>query len=106
LIQVKSGGVKRGDVATLLGDVGNQKAVGGILITLDPPTPAMKKEAVEAGRYACALWKKKDYPRIQILTIEGLLNGTERPNTPPLEDPFAKAPKADSAEQIGLPTVS
>lgn len=55
LIQVKSGGVKRGDVATLLGDVGNQKAVGGILITLDPPTPAMKKEAVEAGRYACAL---------------------------------------------------
>jgi hypothetical protein len=46
------------------------------------------------------------FRRIQILTIEGLLNGTERPNTPPLEDPFAKAPKADSAEQIGLPTVS
>jgi hypothetical protein len=102
LVQVKSGGVKRSDVATLLGDAGNQKAVGAILITLDPPTPAMKKEAVEAGRYTSKLWKKKDYPKIQILTIDGLLKGTERPDTPPLEDPFAKAAKADSAEQIEL----
>jgi hypothetical protein len=62
----------------------------------------MKKEAVEAGRYASALWKKKDYPKIQILTAEGLLNGTERPNTPPLEDPFARAPRVDSAEQLPL----
>jgi site-specific DNA-methyltransferase (adenine-specific) len=106
LVQVKSGGVKRSDVATLLGDVGNQKAVGGILITLDPPTVAMKKEVVEAGRYTSKLWKKRDYPKVQILTIEGLLSGAERPDTPPLEDPFAKAAKADSAEQIGLPTVS
>ncbi len=106
LVQVKSGGVKRSDVATLLGDAGNQKAVGGILITLDPPTVAMKKEAVEAGRYTSKLWKKKDYPKIQILTIEGLLQGTERPDTPPLGDPYTKAATADSAEQIGLPTLS
>jgi DNA methylase/Restriction endonuclease len=102
LVQVKSGGVKRNDVATLLGDVNNQKAVGGILITLDSPTTPMKKEAVEAGRYASVLWKKNDYPKIQLLTVEGLLAGTERPNTPPLEDPFAKAPRTDSAEQIPL----
>src|ERR1035441_2310161 len=31
IVQVKGGGVKRGDVATLLGDVNNQKAAGGIL---------------------------------------------------------------------------
>ena len=37
---------------------------------------------------------RKDYPKIQILTIDGLLRGTERPDTPPLEDPFAKAAKA------------
>jgi len=102
LVQVKSGGVTRGDVATLLGDVNNQKAAGGILLTLDAPTSAMKKEAVEAGRYASVLWKKNDYPKIQILTIDRLLNGTERPNTPPLEDPFAKAPKSRSAEQLLL----
>lgn len=90
-------------IATLLGDVNNQKAVGGILITLESPTSAMKKEAVASGRYASALWKKKDYPKIHILTIEGLLNGTERPDTPPLEDPFAKAPRTDMTEQYNLP---
>ena len=108
LVQVKSGGVKRGDVATLLGDVANQKAVGGILITLDAPTAAMKKEAVEAGRYTSALWKRKDYPKIQMLTVGRLLDATERPDTPPLEDPFAKAPRADFAEQqtLALPSAA
>lgn len=106
LVQVKSGAVKRGDVATLLGDVANQKGIGGILITLDAPTAAMKKEAVEAGRYTSALWTRKDYPKIQMLTVGGLLDGTERPDTPPLEDPFAKAPKVPQAEQADLPMVA
>lgn len=35
IVQVKGGGVNRGDVATLLGDVENQKAAGGVLITLE-----------------------------------------------------------------------
>ncbi len=103
LVQVKSGAVKRGDVATLLGDVGNQKAVAGILITLDEPTAAMRKEAVEAGRYTSALWRKKDYPKIQLLTIDGILDATERIDTPPLEDPFSKAPKAETSEQVIMP---
>ncbi len=34
----------------------------------------MRAEAAEAGRYSSKLWHDKDYPRIQILTIEGLLN--------------------------------
>jgi DNA methylase/NACHT-associated inactive restriction endonuclease len=102
IVQAKSGTIKRGDVATLLGDVRNQKAAGGLLITLDPPTSAMRKEAVEAERYTSALWTKKDYPRIQILTVQGLLDGTERPDTPPLEDPFAKAPRESTAEQLQL----
>jgi len=62
----------------------------------------MKKEAVEAGRYKSKLWKKKDYPKIDLLTIEGLLNGAEHPKTPPLEDPFTKASKEDSATQLPL----
>lgn len=32
-----------------------------------------------------------DYPRIQILTVEGLLNGTERIDAPPQINPFAMA---------------
>lgn len=91
LVQVKSGGVKRGDIATLCGDVENQKAAGGILITLEKPSKPMKLEATAAGRYTSKLWHDKDYPKIQILTVEGLLDGTERPDTPPQTNPFAKA---------------
>src|SRR5216110_1679620 len=35
IVQIKGGRVNSGDVATLLGDVENQKAAGGVLITLD-----------------------------------------------------------------------
>jgi len=97
LVQVKGGGVQRNDVATLLGDVNNQKFVGGILITLEKSTKPMRIEAADAGRYTSKLWHKKDYPKIQILTIEGLLDGTERVDSPPQENPFAKA---------GLETIS
>ena len=90
IVQVKGGGVKRSDIATLLGDVNNQKAAGGVLLTLEPATKAMTKEAVEAGRYKTKLWPK-EFPKIQILTIEGLLDGSERLNAPPQANPFAKA---------------
>jgi site-specific DNA-methyltransferase (adenine-specific) len=91
IVQVKGGGVNRADIATLLGDVNNQKAKGGVLITLERPTKAMREEAADAGRFSSKLWHKRDYPKIQILTIEGLLNGTERVNAPPQDNPFSKA---------------
>src|ERR1019366_7644590 len=93
LVQVKGGGVKRKDMATLLGDVNNQKFIGGILITLEKPTKPMREEAADAGRYESELWHKTDYPKIQILTIEGLLSGKERVEAPPQMNPFAKAGK-------------
>jgi hypothetical protein len=91
LVQIKGGHVGRDDVATLLGDVNNQKFVAGILTTLEKPTKPMREEAADAGRYESKLWHKKDYPKIQILTIEGLLDGSERVDSPPQENPFAKA---------------
>ena len=91
IVQVKGGGVKRNDVATLLGDVNNQQAAGGILLTLEKPTKPMRDEAADAGRYQSKLWHEQDYPKIQILTIEGLLDNTERVDAPPQMNPFAKA---------------
>ena len=102
LVQVKSGHVAPSDIAALIGDVDNQKAAGGIFITLEPPTEDMRKKAVEAGRYTSALWVKTDYPKIQILTVQHLLDGTE-PDTPPLQDPFTKAPPVEVADQLELP---
>jgi site-specific DNA-methyltransferase (adenine-specific) len=91
IVQVKGGGVNRGDVATLLGDVENQKAAAGVLVTLEKPSKQMRTEAADAGRFQSKLWHDKDYPRIQILTVEGLLNGNERIDAPPQLNPFATA---------------
>jgi site-specific DNA-methyltransferase (adenine-specific) len=98
IVQVKGGGVKRGDIATLLGDVKNQKAAGGVFITLEPATKPMVKEAIEAGSYKTKLYHK-DYPAIQILTVDGLLGGKERLDAPPQANPFAKAEREATGEK-------
>ena len=99
IVQVKGGGVKRSDVATLLGDVNNQKAKSGILVTLEKPSKPMRGEAAAAGRYTSALWHDKDYPKIQILTVEGLLDRSERVDGPPQMNPFAKAQREARPEK-------
>ena len=91
IVQVKGGGnVSAKDIRDLLGTVNNQKAAGGVLITLEQPTRSMVKEAIEAGRYKARLYHK-EYSKIQILTVEGLLDGSERLEAPPQANPFAKA---------------
>jgi hypothetical protein len=97
--RTKGGGVKRNDLATLLDDANNQKFVAGILLTLEKPTKPMRQEAADAGRYTSKLCHDKDYPKIQILTIEGLLNGTERLQAPPQANPFAQAQREPKPEK-------
>lgn len=98
IVQVKGGGTGAKDIRDLLGTVENQKAIGGVLITLDKPTKPMRDEAASAGRFASSLWQK-NYPKIQIVTIEGLLDGTETINAPPSLNPFAMAAREKSAHQ-------
>ncbi len=79
-VQVKGGGVQVKDIRDLRGVMERDKAVLGLYITLEEPTKPMLKEAASAGVYKTeAMGKEYVFPRIQILTIEGLLNGTERP---------------------------
>jgi len=74
IVQVKSGGVKRNDIATLKGDLEREKAAAGIFITLDQPTKSMVAEAIAAGHFEAKFGPvPKEYPKIQILTIEDLL---------------------------------
>jgi hypothetical protein len=51
-----------------------EEAAIGVFITLEEPSKDMTTESVSSGYYHSDLWQK-DYPRIQILTIEALLNG-------------------------------
>ena len=73
LIQVKSGAVSAQAVRDLRGTVEREGAALGVLLTLEPPTGPMRKEAFAAGYYTSPDGEK--YPRLQLLTAEELLDG-------------------------------
>ncbi len=91
LVQVKSGKVSSRDIRDLVGTVEREEAALGLFITLEKPTRDMVKEAVSAGFYHSPGWGQ-DYPRIQILTIEELLEG-KQPQMPPAWGTFKQAPR-------------
>ena len=70
-----------------------------LLLPLEKPSKPMRVEAAEAGRFTSKMWHERDYPKIQILTIEGLLDGTERVDAPPPLNPFAKAQREAKPEK-------
>ncbi len=77
VVQVKSGGVKVGDIRDLKGVLEREKATIAALLTLQEPTKPMKEEAISYGFYEPEHFPGKHYPRVQILTIEQLLDGEE-----------------------------
>jgi site-specific DNA-methyltransferase (adenine-specific) len=96
LVQVKSGHVKSGDIRDLKGTLEREGAQIGVFITLESPSREMVTEALTAGSYHSEIWDK-DYPRIQIISIEELLNGVELkiPQTPSNATAFLKAEKME-----------
>ena len=97
IVQVKSGNVRRNDIATLKGDMDRENAVIALFITLNPPTRPMEQEALSAGFYEPAHFPDRRYPRIQILTIDGLLSGATRADYLDIaQATFRQAPRAAS----------
>jgi DNA modification methylase len=81
IISVKGGHNANVSMIRDLGHViDREKADIGVFITLDKPTQPMITEAAMKGFYHSPLGK--DYPRLQILTIEEILDG-KTPNIPP-----------------------
>ena len=73
-----------GDVVCDLAHViDREKAAMGLFVTLAEPTRPMKEEAVSAGFYDAPRFGSES-PKLQILTIEGIMNATERPRFPDL----------------------
>ncbi len=73
IVQVKGGkNLNPGMVRDLIGTVEKEKAVMGLLITLEEPTSGMKELATHSGNYNSWIWGRS-YPRIQIRTIGELL---------------------------------
>jgi DNA modification methylase len=97
LIQVKSGHVKSGDIRDLRGVVEREEVAIGVFVTLEPPTQDMVTEAVSAGYFQSKAWQK-DYPRIQILTVEDLLAGKGIDMPPSAYGTFKQAEKIKKQE--------
>ena len=70
--------VKGGDnlhpnmIRDLKGVLEREKAPIGVFLTLAEPTQPMRKEAASAGFYTLG---QRQYPRLQIITVEQALNG-------------------------------
>ena len=106
IVQVKSGHVGRNVIATLKGDMEREKAEMGLLITLEPPTKPMNDEATSAGFYTPEAYPDRHFPRVQIATIEDILNGNG-PAIPQLglsQSPtFRRAPRQRRAQPRSQP---
>ena len=74
VIQVKGGRVSSPDIRDLKGVVERENAAIGLFITLREPTRAMLTEAASGGLFHSQIWDR-DYPKIQIRTIEQMLKG-------------------------------
>ena len=103
VVSVKGGGLKADDVRALNHVREREKADFAFLISIETPTKGMVGDAASAGLFVSASGKK--YPRVQLLTIERLLEGKQRGEhpdyTPDLN--FKKAKAENTDEQVILP---
>lgn len=101
IFQVKSGGVKRGDIATLRGDMGREGAAMAILITLEPPTKPMMGEAKAAGQYLHETMGKS-YDVIRIVTVQEIVEQGERLEIPMSLEVLKAAQRQVTDDQLPL----
>lgn len=100
IVQVKSGKVSSRDIRDLVGTLDRESAATGVFLTLEEPTRDMRTEAVTAGFYHSPGWNQ-NYPRVQILTVKALLDGTARLEMPPAEfTTFKQAQQVKEEENL------
>jgi site-specific DNA-methyltransferase (adenine-specific) len=94
ILSVKAGHTNVAHIRDLKGVLDREKAVIGVLISMQEPTSPMRMEAVTAGFWESATWGKK-YLKVQLLTVAELLAGKkiEMPPIRQVDATFKKAPK-------------
>lgn len=102
VVSVKGGGLKADDVRALNHVREREQAEIALFISLEAPTKGMIADAASAGFYTSATGKR--FPRVQLLTIDGLLSGKERAEHPDHQPDlnFKKAKAEASGEQKEL----
>jgi DNA modification methylase len=101
LLQVKSGGVSRGDIAKLRGDMEREGAKLGTFITLENPTGPMRKEAKTAGPFINPL-TGRTLDKIAIVTAKQMIEDDVRLESPISLDALWKAKESAKGDQMEL----
>jgi len=99
IVQVKSGHVSVKDIRDLGHVIDRENAEIGVFITLENPTKPMITEAVQKGFYKSTTGKQ--YPKLQIKTIEDLLQDNKL-DLPSTHIAHKKAQPSDKSEQTKL----
>ena len=102
VVSVKGGGLKADDVRAINHVREREGAEIALFISLEAPTKGMTADVVSAGFYESVAGKK--FPRVQLLTIEGLLAKTQRAEHPDHQPDlnFKKAKAESDTQQKGL----
>jgi DNA modification methylase len=79
IISVKGGNIRPTDVRDLRGVLEREGAAMAALLSLKPPSKAMREEAAKAGMY---IYGGNSYPRIQMLTVSEVLEEKRGLQTP------------------------
>ena len=90
-------------VRDFVGVIEREKAAMGSCVTLTDPTKNKVTEGVGTGYYTSPLTGAK-FPKLQVLTIEGLLSGTEQASYPRMDAgglTFKNAKKEEKAPDQG-----
>lgn len=102
ILSVKAGeNVNVAQVRDLRGVIERDKAEIGVLVSMEPPSKPMVKEAAEAGFYKSP-HVDGGFPRIQILTVEQLLRGEQIAYPRLLDVTYKQAPRARDKQPVTM----
>jgi len=101
IFSVKAGGVSVPQVRDLVGVLDREKAQMGVFLCFEEPTKPMLREAAEAGLYVSS--DGTTYPKLQILTIQQILD-SRQPAFPlhRRDATFKKAPRSRPEPAVNL----
>ena len=102
ILSVKGGHTEHSHMRDLRGVLDREEAQIGVLITLEPASKPMQKEAASAGFYNSPAFPDSIFPKLQILTIEDMLAGHTIQFPRMLQTTYKQAPKAKPKAQENL----
>lgn len=102
IVEVKGGGIGVKDIGRLAQVIERERAPFGVLLTAQPPTRAMERDAAAVGVWENEYTGRK-HPRLQILTLAELFMG-KRPDIPWVDTGAASksAKREDTSKQGSL----